>query len=286
MGNVLKNPIGVQENEDGSYNPSPFALKVGTSKTTTYKNQEYEPKYTGEKPILVVCTDEALFEMGNKKKFNTGNHPVEMLVPMLHFRDAGFTFDIATNSGGAVKLEMWAFPTEDENVVKLHEDLKAMMDSPKKLADITSLDGYSAIFIPGGHGACINLPFSKELGKLLHQAHEQAFPTVTLCHGPGALLATGIEGSDMKFAYDGYKMMCFTDKTDAMSPSIGYLPGPMPWKVQETLEGKGVTILNKSEKGDVTQDRELISGDSPQASDNLGKLAAPILVKYANENKL
>jgi len=28
--------------------------------------------------------------MKNGKKFSTGNHPVEMLVPMLHFKKAGF----------------------------------------------------------------------------------------------------------------------------------------------------------------------------------------------------
>ena len=57
--------------------------------------------------------------------------------------------------------------------------------------------------------------------------------------------------------------MCFTDKTDAFTSSIGYLPGPMPWKVQEALEAKGVEVLNKSETGAVTVDRELITGAAP-----------------------
>lgn len=282
----MENSKDPQQNEDGSYYPSPFILKLAIVKKTTYVKQEHEVKYTGTKPILVVCTDEAIMEMANKKKFSTGNHPVEMLVPMLHFRDAGFTFDIATQNGGAAKLEMWAFPTEDENVVKLHQDINAMLENPKKLADITSLDEYSAIFIPGGHGAMLNLPFSKDLGRLLHMAHDQGLLTVTLCHGPAALLAAGAEGLDMKFAYDGYKMMCFTDLSDSKSPGVGYLPGPMPWKAQESLENKGATIVNKSETGDVMQDRELISGDSPAAADPLGKFAAPILVKYAMENRL
>eukprot|EP00551_Chaetoceros_affinis_P000935 CAMPEP_0203644528 /NCGR_PEP_ID=MMETSP0088-20131115/9957_1 /ASSEMBLY_ACC=CAM_ASM_001087 /TAXON_ID=426623 /ORGANISM="Chaetoceros affinis, Strain CCMP159" /LENGTH=285 /DNA_ID=CAMNT_0050501083 /DNA_START=184 /DNA_END=1041 /DNA_ORIENTATION=- len=282
----FKNPISAQQNEDGSYDPSPFTLLVGTSKTTGYVQQEYDVKYTGTKPILVVCTDESLLEMENKKKFSTGNHPVEMYLPLLHFRDAGFAFDIATQNGGAVKLEMWAFPSNDENVKKLHEDMKAMLEKPKKLGDISSLDGYSAIFIPGGHGAIINLPSSVELGKLLHMAHDQGLPTVTLCHGPAALLSTCTEGLDKAFAYDGYDIMCFTDKTDGMTPWVGYLPGHMPWKVQEVLEAKGVKVLNKSEKGDVKQDRELITGDSHNAANNLGKFAAPILVKYAVEHKL
>lgn len=282
----LKNPIAAQENEEGVFNPSPFTLMMGTSKTTKYAPEKYETKYTGSKPILVVCTDESNMEMENKKVFSTGNHPVEMLVPMLHFRDAGFTFDLATSTGSAAKLEMWAYPTKDENVKNLHEQIKSMMEKPKKLADIKSLDGYSAVFIPGGHGAMINLPFSADLGRLLRIAHERGLPTVTLCHGPSALLSTCIEGSGNEFAYKDYEIMCFTDKTDAMTPKVGYLPGPMPWKCQESLEKKGIKVLNTGETGAVTQDRELITGDSPNAAQNLGKFAAPILAKYATDNKL
>ena len=54
----------------------------------------------------------------------------------------------------------------------------------------------------------------------------------------------------------------------------------MPWLVQESLAAKGMKVLNKSEKGAVNVDRELITGDSPQASNKLGKLASLIMVDY------
>ena len=243
--------------------------------------QAYPNKYTGSKPILVVCTDEGNMLMKNGKTFSTGNHPVEMLVPMLHFRDAGFTFDIATASGKPVVLEMWAYPNKDANVKELHDALRAMMERPKKLDDIQNLDDYAAVYIPGGHGSMINLPTSVQLGKLLNIAHARALPTVTLCHGPAALLATCCEGTGQaECAYKGYKINMFTDKTDAFTPTVGYLPGPMPWKAQEALEAKGLEVLNKSETGAVTVDRELITGDSPDAANNLGIQAAPLLVKF------
>ncbi|KAL3914334.1 MAG: hypothetical protein SGILL_006143 [Bacillariaceae sp.] len=273
------------ENKDGEYDPSPVTLFLGTSKTSSYKKIDHEVTYTGTKPILVACTDEYRMPMENEKVFSTGNHPVEMLVPMLHFRDAGFKFDIATTSGESVKLEMWAYPTNDENVKNIHEEVKAMMEKPKKLSDIKSLDDYSAIFIPGGHGCMINLPQNAALGSLLHMAHERGLPTVTLCHGPAALLSTTrVEGKE--FAYKGYKIMCFTDRTDGFTPKLGYLPGNMPWKCQEAVEKEGALVQNKTETGAVHQDRELITGDSPNAANNLGKLAAPILAKYAVDNNL
>lgn len=156
------------------------------------------------------------------------------------------------------------------------------------------------------------------LGKLLNIAHSRALPTVTLCHGPAVALATCLEGTGQtECAYKGYRTMCFvrrqvsnphrdpvstllpnssrtlfaipfrqTDKTDDFTPKLGYLPGTMPWKVQEALEAKGMTVVNKSETGAVVSDRELITGDSPNAAHNLGVWAAPLLVKYAADNGL
>jgi len=276
-----------KQNAEGNYDPSPFTLLMGTTSKTEYAKQTYDVTYSGTKPILVVCTDEGLMPMKNGKVFNTGNHPVEMLVPMLHFRDAGFTFDIATASGKPVVLEMWAFPNKDANVKSLHDELAPKLKSPKKLASIPNLDGYAAIFVPGGHGCMINLPSNVHLGKLLNMAHARALPTVTLCHGPSVYLATCLDGTGQaECAYKGYKTMCFTDKTDAFTPKVGYLPGPMPWKVQEAIEAKGVEVVNTSETGAATSDRELITGDSPYAANNLGILAAPLLVKFAVENGL
>mmetsp|Transcript_10373 Transcript_10373/g.13543 ORF Transcript_10373/g.13543 Transcript_10373/m.13543 type:complete len:285 (+) Transcript_10373:20-874(+) len=284
MGSAWFYPLSAQKRDDGTYDPSPFTLMLGTSSKSSYVAQKYDAKYTGNKPILVVCTDDGKLTMENGNIFNTGNHPVEMFVPMLHLRDAGFTFNIATGSGSPVVLEMWAYPTKDEEVKKIHESVKTMMENPKKLSDIKSIDKYWAIFIPGGHGAMVNLPKNADLGRLLHEAHEKGLPTVTLCHGPAALLATQAEGTGKSFAYQDYKCMCFTDKTDGMTPSFGYLPGPMPWKCQETLEKEGIQIVNTTETGAATQDRELITGDSPNAAHNLGVLAAPILVKHAMDN--
>jgi len=78
-----------------------------------------------------------------------------------------------------------------------------------------------------------------------------------------------------------YQMVSFSDKTDKTSPKIGYLPGQMTWFMQEALTKQGAQVLNNSEKGATHVDRELITGDSPAAANQLGVLAAPILVAFA-----
>lgn len=274
-----------QLNDDGTYNPSPFASQFLLTKTD-YAPQEQSLKYMGNKRILVICTDERKMEMANGKVFNTGNNPVEMFGPMLHIRDAGFKFDFATPNGRPVAIEMWAYPNEDENVKNLHDEVRVMMEKPKKLSDIKNLDKYSAIFIPGGHGTMLNLHNNTALGNLLNIAHERKMPTVVICHGPAAYLSTSNEITGKEFVYKGYKTMIYTDKTDKFSPTVGYLPGPMPWFLQEKIEKLGVEVLNEGETGATFVDRELITGDSPQAHDNLGKLAAPLLVEWAIKNDM
>jgi molecular chaperone Hsp31 and glyoxalase 3 len=140
----------------------------------------------------------------------------------------------------------------------------------------SSLDKYSAIFIPGGYGCMINLPRSKALGKLLHMAQELELPTITLSHGPSVLLSTA-QVNGKGFAYRDYEVNCFTDKSDKAALSSGYLPGRLPWKCQEKIEKQGIKVQNYSEIGAVHRDRELITGDSPNAANKLGIFAAQII---------
>ena len=63
---------------------------------------------------------------------------------------------------------------------------------------------------------------------------------------------------------------------------IGYTPGKMPWIYGEKLNKLGVTIINKEADNTVNIDRKLITGASPQAANDFGKLAANELLKEVN----
>ena len=68
----------------------------------------------------MVCSDERYVQMKNGKFFSTGNHPVETLLPMLHIDKAGFEIDVSTLSGNFAKLEMFAMPNEDKEVMAIY----------------------------------------------------------------------------------------------------------------------------------------------------------------------
>jgi len=263
--------------DDGSYSPSRLALTLGTVSKTDFEEISYK-KYQGDKSkILVIFTEQKNLEMKNGKLFSTGNHPVEALVPMLHLKNAGFDFIIVTPTGKPVVFETWAFPEEDEHVKAIYNEYKSNFEQPKKLVDfintsLTDVDSYAAVFVPGGHGAMIGIPEDKNVGKVLNWAHQNDLYTITLCHGPGSLLTTTLD--NQKFLYEGYKMCVFPDAVDKMTPLIGYLPGHMTSGLSEKLKSLGANIVNTESDKTVCIDRKLITGASPLASNELGKLAA------------
>lgn len=272
---------------DGAFSPSPLAIKLGTSSTTDYDGGVYAKQYEGTKNrVLMVCTEERNMTMANGKKFSTGNHPVEMGLPMLHLMKAGFEIDVVTPTGAPVAIEEWAMPADDADIQKLYRDFDGAVQNPRSLADfvanhMTDDNKYAAVFIPGGHGAMLGLPDNADLGKVLHWAHNTGLHTLALCHGPAALLAAK---SDAGFLYDGYKITVFPDAVDKQTPMIGYLPGPMPWWVCERLNALGVETINKKADSSTHVDRRLVTGASPQAANTFGRLAAETLLKRTDAN--
>jgi len=273
--------------EDNAWFPSPYSLTQYVAPKTDFDGADYPNRYTGGKwKILLIATQERYLQMADGKFFSTGNHPVEMLLPLLHLDAAGFEVDIATVSGDPVKLEMWAFPKEDEAVKAIHEKYKAKLRSPLDLSKVwgsgfTKDTPYIGVFIPGGHGALNGLPFSATVGSILRWADAEKRYFITLCHGPASMLAAGVgkpEGSD--FIYKGYKICVFPDSLDTgANIDIGYIPGKMQWLVGEALKKQGVEIVNPQMTGETHRDRYVLTGDSPLASNNLGKLAAKILLE-------
>lgn len=280
----IKKIFGVlpQKTSDGAYSPSKLAIKLATSEITDYEELKTDKKYTGDKKILMVCTEEKNMTMANGKKFSTGNHPVEMLVPMLHLNNAGFDIDIVTPTGKPVQIEMWAFPNKDENIKNIYEKYKNQFEKPMSLNKFVNEDlkknQYLAVFIPGGHGAMLGLPENKDFSKVLYYFNHHNLHTFAICHAPAALLAANLDKSK-EFIYKGYKIAAFPDSADRQSPMVGYMPGHMPWIFGEKLEKLGVKIINKKADKTCYVDRKLITGASPKAANEFGKLCVKELLK-------
>ncbi|MBD8452582.1 glyoxalase III HchA [Serratia rubidaea] len=265
--------------EDNAFFPSPYSLSQFTSPKSDLSDANYLDPYTGGRwKILVVGADERYLLTDNGTMFSTGNHPVETLLPMYHLDKAGFSFEIATLSGNPVKFEYWAMPSEDEEVKGLFAKYRDQFKEPLKLADVVEKalgddSDYIGVFIPGGHGALIGLPESREMKAVLEWAVAHDKFIISLCHGPAAFLSVGNNPN-----FSGYKICAFPDALDAQTPDIGYMPGHLTWKFGEKLKALGFDIVNTDISGATHQDRKMLTGDSPLAGNNLGKLAAKALL--------
>jgi molecular chaperone Hsp31 and glyoxalase 3 len=263
------------------YAPSKFTQTMFMPSVTEFEKNYNgrsadSPAYKGGKKILVVMNEERALLMKNGKNFDTGNHPIETLVPLLYLRDAGFTFEFATPTGKPAHFEMWAFPKKDVNVKEIYDALKPAMDAPTALPAVDEkLSNYSAIFVPGGHGA-MHLATNASLGALLRSANSQELTTLSLCHGPAGFLSSDIGG---EFPYKGYQINVFPDSVDDFTPTVGYMPGKMELPVCAALIAKGFEIMNTKDDDSTFTYKEVITGASPKASNNLGKVASDALVK-------
>jgi len=282
---MIKKILGLaptKEKNGSGYIPSPMGRMLGVAKVSGYKATDLEgKKYTGEKKVLVLCTDERYFKMANGKDFSTGNNVQETMVPLMHLVKGGFDFDVVTPTGKPAILEEWSVPQKDEAVIKFRKENQPKFDntlSLKTLVEKNELNensDYIALFLPGGHGSMVGLPDDKNVGTLLRWIKESDRYLIAVCHGPAAMIAK--ENKSEPNPYKGYTMVAFPDKFDKQSPSLGYLPGQLPWFQCEALAKEGITVINEKITGATHVDRKLISGDSPKACDELGKITVKAL---------
>lgn len=285
--NPIKRLFGIEPTPDETgrgYIPSPLGRLLGVAKKSDYESVDFSGRaYSGDRKILVLCTEDRYFEMTNGTLFSTGQNAQETAVPLMHLAAAGFGFDVVTPTGASAVIEEWSAPSKDEAVLGFLADHRAAFDQPLSLRDLVAngdLDDdspYVALFLPGGHGAMVGLPEDPNVGALVRWVEASDRYLVAVCHGPAAMLAatTDHEGPH---PYAGYELAAFLDSLDQRSPSIGYLPGNLPWLQCEQLEAQGMRIVNDKANGTTHIDRKLYSGDSPKACDQLGKTVAEALL--------
>jgi len=285
-----ENHAHMSDGDPESYIPSLMSLVFSQPATEGVEIISWDEHYTGSGKILVYATSKYLLETSDGKYFNTGHHTSEFLLPLHHLMAAGFTnIDIATKDGGRVALEGWTYPLAtgyDQILRDTETKLKDKLDSPIHSADVSpDLDGYIAIFMPGGHGPLIEVGKDPMLGKLLHKAQEKNLSIVSLCHGPVGFRSAALPEVGGEFPFAGYKIAMFPDSADIASPSFGYLPGQLREDdfAEAALKKLGMVIVNTEMDDTVVADRNLITGASQKAAQKLGVLAAKALLEHYGE---
>ena len=225
------------------------------------------------KKILVVFTSHTQL-IGSDHP--TGYYLPEIAHPYYILKNAGYTLVAASPKGGKAPLDQSSVEAfkEDPDSVKFLNDTEAQEwvnnTQPLSSFSASSVSEYDAIFYPGGHGPCFDLPVDATSQALIKGFYESGKPTAAVCHAPAVF--TDVKLSDGSYLVKDKKVTCFTNEEEEQAG----LTKAVPWLVESRLIERGA----KFEKAEpwaerVTVDKSdgklLISGQNPASAAGVGK---------------
>ena len=221
--------------------------------------------------LFVVTSNDRLGDTGKQ----TGFHWEELTTPYYAFEEGGYRVEFASPSGGRPPYDPGSLDDDEEERPESvrrfldDEDAKERLGASKQTGDI-SMDGFDAVYLPGGHGTMWDLPGDAGLRRLLRDADQQGKVIGAVCHGPAGFV--GAEGADGEPLVKGRRVNCFTDDEEK---AVG-LDDVVPFLLESKLRELGGDF----EKADnfeacVVSDRNLVTGQNPASC---GKVAEQMLV--------
>jgi putative intracellular protease/amidase len=221
--------------------------------------------------LMVVSAAESL-TMKDGSEHPTGYWAEELVVSHRVLRDAGHTVHIATPGGVKPTVDQVSLAPESaggkERADGFREYLAtidAELSAPLVLADV-DISNYDAVVMPGGHGPMTDLYKDADLGRLLVAADSAGKVIAPFCHGPAGLLSATLD--DGSFAFAGRRLTVFTNEEELN----GGTGENTPWLVEDALKDKGAVIENAAAwSSNVVRDRNLITGQNPQSSEDVAK---------------
>jgi putative intracellular protease/amidase len=222
--------------------------------------------------ILMVVSAADSLTMRDGTKHPTGYWAEELVVSHQTLLDAGHTVRIATPGGARPTVDQVSLAAESAGgqdragAFRAYlAGIDAELSAPLVLADVDP-GAYDAVVMPGGHGPMADLYKDTDLGRILTETDKAGKVIAPFCHGPAGLLSA-VDG-DGGFVFAGRRLTVFTDEEELNGGT-----GPnTPWFVEDVLKEKGAIVENGAAwSSNVVRDRNLITGQNPQSSEDVAK---------------
>jgi len=187
----------------------------------------------------------------------TGLWLEEFTVAYLLFKDKGYEVKVTSISGGEVTLD----PNSIEDKPEWKEAEKELENTSK--LSLEDVEGFDAVFLPGGHGTMFDFPNNETLLSVLQQFAEEDKIIASVCHGPEGLVnVTYKDGTPL---IKGKKVSAFTDDEEREMQ----MDKLMPFLLETELRKKGADFV-KVENWAVHSIRDgiLVTGQNPQSSES------------------
>ena len=209
---------------------------------------------TESRRILMLLTSHD--DLGGKRK--TGFFASEAAEAWLVFTQAGYEVDTVTVQPGRPPID--GLDEDDETQQRFFAAVD--LDNLPSLADLdpAQLNGYDAVFLPGGHGTVWDFP-SAEVGQVVSNVWQSGGAVGAVCHGPSGLVAA--VDQDGTPIVSGRRVTGFSNAEEhAME-----LQDVVPYLLADKLESLGGQVSNGPDFTEyVVRDGRLVTGQNPQST--------------------
>jgi putative intracellular protease/amidase len=209
--------------------------------------------------VVLACTS-----AGELQGHPTGLWIEEVAEPYWIFVEKGYEVIIASPTGGAIPLDSASLKDGffTAGGKKFLHDATAVgkLGHSLKLSDI-DWSTVDVIFLPGGHGTCVDFVNSPDLKKAVETMYAGNKIVAAVCHGPIGL--TGCVKPDGSPLVKDRTVTGFADSEEEAVQLTGKVPFLLESKLKE-LGGKYEKADNWTSK--VCVDGKLVTGQNPQSS--------------------
>jgi len=198
----------------------------------------------------------------------TGAWSEEITGPFYVFKDAGCEVTLASVQGGKIPIDQGSlsdsFKTENDTRFMADADAMALLENSTALSSL-DLGSFDIIFLPGGHGTCVDFPVA--LGSVVTEAYAAGKVVAAVCHGPCGLVNATASGEPL---VQGKKVCAFTN---AEEDQVG-LSDKVPFLLESKLREQGCDfVLGDPWTETAVADGNLVTGQNPQSSVKCAQLA-------------
>ena len=213
-----------------------------------------------KKKILFMVSSASLIGPLNRK---TGNLLTEVAHPYLAFQKQSYDIDIYSVKGGDAPIDL--VEMEDPvNIEFLASDGPARFKNTGRIEDV-SLEGYDAVFVPGGLAPVVDLSDNPTAQKILSTMWESGKIVSAVCHGPVSLI--NVKLSDGSWLVNGKNVTGFSAAEEE-----GYAKEDVPWELEDKLIEHGAIYSRVSpwQPHSITDGR-LITGQNPASAQGVAE---------------
>ena len=212
-----------------------------------------------DKPLLMLVTSASQMGQGQQ----TGLWLEEFAVPYLLFREQQVPLVVASPRGGKIPVDPNSVPDDDQKA-QWTEAIDQLQDT-RALEDVWE-DGFSGVFVPGGHGAMFDMPDNPLVAAVMERTWADGGLLGAVCHGPAALV--GLRNEDGSPLVQNRTVACFTNDEER---EVG-LDEVMPFLLATRLEelGAALDLADKFVAHAIT-DGKLVTGQNPQSSEAVAR---------------